>query len=496
MAVRDVIIVQRGDGKRGGSPAARFAAAIVTGVVLLAVICLGPAQRADAAGPPDTMVNFWDDAAVRACLASSSVIGGETFGYLGLVHTAIYDSVVATRGGYEPLVYKLTAYRGGSAEAAVAASAHRVLLTLLPGQAAIANDAYAASLALIPDSKARQDGLAAGEAAALAVLATKEATGIDTTLNYAAPSPPQPGVWESVANPPLRAIGMYLGRLTPNFLPGAAQYRPAGPPKLTSDAYTIAFNEVKSVGAKNSTTRTADQTAAALFWSENPGAQLHKALRKFVTDHHLNIVEATRFMAMTSVIGAESLVACFEAKYKYVFWRPILAIRRADTDGNDQTVKDETWEALIPTVNHPEYPSAHACATPATALMIANFLGTDAIDFTMESTVAGRPTRHFATAAALSAEVQDARIWGGIHFRFSLDDGSAIGRSVYDYLSARYFKPSPGGLGPDSGLTAPGAPNTGNGEAAGSSAAFSWAISGLVVVLLGGYLIIRSRRRT
>ena len=196
---------------------------------------------------------------------------------------------------------------------------------------------------------------------------------------------------------------------------------------------------MKEIGSRTSTTRTAEQTLAARFWGEPPIQQAHGSYRRFITDHGLDIVDASRFMGMTTVVAADALIACFDAKYHYAFWRPITAIPVGDTDGNDDTAADPAWKPLIATPNHPEYPSAHACLTPAIGRVVARFLGTEQIDYTVPS-VAGREPHHFETVQDLQYEVGNARIWGGIHYRSAVEDGVKIGTKTVHQVLAHHFQ--------------------------------------------------------
>ena len=215
--------------------------------------------------------------------------------------------------------------------------------------------------------------------------------------------------------------GPYLKGLGPFSLRSADQFRPNGPPRLNSRRWARDYNEVKEIGSATSTTRTAEQTLAARFWAEPPVQQSGGSFRRFVLDHQLDIVDAARFMAMVSVTQADAFIACFEAKYEYTFWRPITAIRAGGTDDNAATIADPAWTTLLPgTPNHPEYPSAHSCFTPAAGRVVARFLGSRSIDFTVPS-VTGLGDRHFTHLQDLQDEVGNARIWGGIHFRSALD---------------------------------------------------------------------------
>jgi hypothetical protein len=168
--------------------------------------------------------------------------------------------------------------------------------------------------------------------------------------------------------------------------------------------------------------------------------QRHGSFRKAVLDHELDIVQAARLMAMLSATTADALIACFDAKYHYAFWRPITAIRAGDTDGNHATVGDPGWSPLLAvTRNHPEYPSAHECVAAAVGRVLARFLGTRQIDFTVPS-LTGLGDRHFATVSDLQDEVGNARVWGGIHYRTSIEDGRSIGRRTVRQVLSHHFR--------------------------------------------------------
>jgi hypothetical protein len=388
----------------------------------------------------DTFVAEWDAVGTQAFSAAalSPAEGYPLFAYVGV---AVYDAVMAVEGGYEPFAVDVRARRGASAEAAVAAAAHRVLVHYLPAQqATILDPAYTASLARIPDGPAEDRGVAVGERVARRWIDQRADDGFRAPADpYVPPNPPVPGVWIPTA--PTTPVGLYSAAMTPFGLDSADQFRPAGPPALGSRRWVRDYNEVKDIGSATSTTRTAEQTLAARFWGEAPVQQGRGALRRFVADHQLGIVDAARVMAMSSVAYADAFIACFDAKYQYVFWRPITAVRAGDTDGNPATVGDPSWATLLPgTPNHPEYPSAHSCLSPAAGRAIAAFLGTRRIDFTIPS-LTGLGDRHYATVRDLEQEVGNARIWGGIHYRSSVDAGVAIGHKVARQLLAEHFQP-------------------------------------------------------
>jgi hypothetical protein len=408
----------------------------VASVAIASQPVAGDAGRPASSGPPDTYVTDWDAIGVQAFSAAglTPAEGHTLFGYVGI---AVYDAVMAIEGGYEPFAVRVDAPDGASAQAAVAAAARRILLHHLPAQASIIEAGYTASLATIADGPAEDDGVAVGEHVAAQLLAQRADDGFRAPVTYTPPDPPIPGVWIPTGPTP---IGPYLGLMRPFSFDAADRFRPHGPPDLSSRAWARDYNEVKEIGSSTSTTRTPEQTLAARFWAEAPVQQARGSFRLFVEQHGLDIVDASRFMGMVSVVYADALIACFDAKYEYAFWRPITAIRAGDTDGNPQTVGDPTWSPLLAgTPNHPEYPSAHSCITPAGGRVIARFLRTSRIDFTVPS-LTGLGDRHFATVGQLQDELGNARIWGGIHYRTAVEDGIGIGTRVTNHVLAHHFR--------------------------------------------------------
>jgi PAP2 superfamily len=422
-------------------------------LMAVTIVVLGGAAASSAksqpSGSPDTYVTSWDATGTQAFSAAglTPAEGHVIFAYVAI---AVYDAVMAIEGGYDPFANDVDAPAGASPQAAVAASAHRILEHYLPAQeGTIIDPAYTTSLASIPAGQAKTDGVAVGEAVADLFIAQRSGDGFRAPVTYTPPSPPIPGVWlptPPASNPSMPPIGPYLGLMRPFTLDSADQFRPSGPPALDSKKWARDYNEVKAIGSSTTpiTLRSAEQTLAARFWAEPPVQQAHASFRKFILDHQLDVADAARFVAMVQVTYADALIACFDAKYHYAFWRPITAIRAGDTDGNDATVGDPTWSPLLPgTPNHPEYPSAHSCLTPAGGLVIASFLGTPEIDFTVPSVSAtSLGDRHFARAKDLEYEVANARIWGGIHYRSAVEDGVEIGKKTARNVLAHYFKPS------------------------------------------------------
>jgi hypothetical protein len=419
-----------------------------TRLALLAAGCLlvsslqtgaqSSSAKLEAPGSPDTYVAYWDRVGSEVFTLSPAE-GHVIFAYVAI---AVYDSVTAIKGGHEPFAVDVDAPDDASAEAAVVGAASTILAHYLPGQAATIGERRTASLLTIPDSAAKTNGLALGDTVAALVIAQRADDGFrDPDYVYDPPTSPIPGVWLPTAT--TTPIGVYLGHMRPFALKSADQFRPDGPPALDSKRWAEDYNEVKEIGSFASTTRTAEQTEAARFWAQLPVQQARGSFRKFVLDRELDVADAARFMAMMSVTYADGLIACFDAKYLYALWRPITAVRAGDTDGNDATVGEPTWTPLLPvTPNHPEYPSAHSCITPAGGLVIARFLGTQWIDFTVPSLGGGIGDRHFGTPSELEYDVANARIWGGIHFRSAVEDGAQIAKRTANYILAHNFQRS------------------------------------------------------
>jgi hypothetical protein len=418
-----------------------IASALLAAAVIVPGGAMSSTAQGQAGGSPDTYVTDWDAVGTQAFTAAglTPAEGHVIFAYVAI---AVYDSVMAIEGGYRPFATEVDAPAGASAEAAVAAAAHSILVHYLPNQApGLLDPAYTTSLATIPDGQAKTDGVATGEQVAALLIAERADDGFRAPVTYTPPDPPIPGVWIPTA--PTPPIGTYLGLMRPFSLASADQFRPSGPPELDRKKWARDYNEVKEIGSSTSMTRTDEQTLAARFWAEPPVQQARASFRKFVLGHHLDVVDSSRFMAMISVTYADALIACFDAKYHYAFWRPITAIRAGDTDGNEKTAGDPTWSPLLPaTPNHPEYPSAHSCITPAGGRVIARFLGTGNIDFTVPS-LTGLGDRHYDRVKDLQYEVGNARIWGGIHYRSAIKDGITIGKKTVAQVLAHHFQRSP-----------------------------------------------------
>ena len=363
---------------------------------------------------------------------------------LAIMHAAMFDSVNAIDRQYAPYAIDLSA-PGASPEAAAAAAAHLVMVTLVPTQQANLNAAYAASLAQIPDGAAKSDGIALGETVALELLALRSSD----DLTFIAPYTPGigPGAWQPTAPAFGPAVWVRWGNMTPFTLRSGSQFRPEGPPALTSSEYTADFNEVKSLGAVNSVTRTPDQTQMALFWLENSNFTWNRIARLAAAANNNTLVQNARLFALLNMAGADSIISGFETKYTYNFWRPITAIRAGDTDGNDDTEGDPNWTPLAPlpsfaTPAHPDYISNHAVYSAAAAQVLADFFGNDDFDYSVTtSTAPNSAFRSYNSFKQAAEECGASRIYVGYHFPTAVKHALNMGKQVGNFGFHHFLKP-------------------------------------------------------
>ena len=391
---------------------------------------------------PADAVLAWNTIAVNAALAAG------TFQVQGLIYTsyvqgAVYDAVVAIEGRYRPYIGHLQGPRTASVDAAVEAAAHGVLVHRYPAQAASLDAQYTAALAGVPDGPRKAAGVRVGTAAAADLLAARAGDGVDADVTYTFGS--GPGAWILPTDNTAAAFQTpqtpWVAVMRPFVIRRADQFRPGPPPALTSATYARDLNETQAYGSRTSTVRTPAQTETALFWTTNAIAADNATIRTLATAHHYDAARAARALAMSDMVESDALIACFDAKYHYGLWRPYTAIRGADTDGNPATTADPTWLPLVPTPNHPEYPAAHACGTGAQGDVLAALLGTRTIQTDITSAVTGT-TRHYATVAALDANVVDARVWAGLHYRTSGLVGVHLADRVAREALEDHFQPT------------------------------------------------------
>jgi hypothetical protein len=406
-----------------------------------AALCLASVMIPSQAVSTDAVLD-WNAHAADAIVTVGGQVPPRALIRLAMVHLAIYDAVNAIEGlPYESYASAPTVDRPASAEAAAATAAHDVLVALFPAQMADLDAKYVASLAALPDGAAKVNGISIGQQAATAILAARARDGRDDTVTYVPGS--GPGVW--VPTPPafLTAQAPETRFVQPFALNSGSQFRPEGPPSLASDEWARDYNEIKTLGPAVGSTRTPEQTDIARFWSDSPPLQWNRAWRTLSVARGLGLADNARYFAMLTTASADALIACWDAKYSYNFWRPVTAIRAGDSDGNPATAPDPAWIGLLVTPNHPEYPAAHGCFSGASTQTLKHFFGSDAIDFSIDSRVAGvvSPVRTYARLSDALREVLDARIYGGMHYRHSTRVGAKMGEQVSKYTTTHFFRP-------------------------------------------------------
>jgi hypothetical protein len=383
-------------------------------------------------------VSYWNEVAgktVTATSATSTTPEELRTSYavdIATVQLAVYDAASAIDGRYRPYaITPVAPANGASMDAAIAAAAYGALRALFPNRSAQYQAAYDSFVAGIPGGDARAKGLALGAEVAAGIVALRANDGRSVLLAPYVPGT-GPGQFRGV-NP----VNRFAPSIKPFALTSNDQFRPQAPPALSSATYAASFNELKTLGGAVSTVRTAGQLEAARFHTEPPALLWTRNLLRFATST-ADVAEAARLMAFIYVVQADASDACFEAKYFYQAWRPLSAVPLADVATNAATVSDATWTPVLPTPNHPEYPAAHSCASGSLGETLRLYYGTQQVAFSMDSAVTGT-TRSYATTSELPDEITSARVWGGMHFRFSTEAGAQLGVQVAQWTWARYF---------------------------------------------------------
>jgi len=366
---------------------------------------------------------------------------------VAMVQVAVFDAVNGIHREYEPYYVTERAPHGARADAAVVGAAYTSLKALYPSQAATFDAELAASLASLPganEAEAITRGLDWGEHVATLILNLRSTDGSSAIYPPYLGSTTTPGVWRSpptATNPDgtLPAILPQWRYVTPFALASPDLFRPGPPPALTSVQYANDVNETEAVGSAASTVRTAEQTQLALLWQAVGSVEMQGIALSCMP--HARLVDKARVLALVGLTGNDAIIAIFDAKYTYNFWRPYHAIRLADTDNNPLTTPDTTWLSLIyPPPRHQEYPSAHAMFTGSIMRVLARELG-DEHPFTLSSTAYPSFTWSFTRFSDAVAQVKEARIWGGLHFRNSVNVGGKMGVALGDYVVRNVLRP-------------------------------------------------------
>jgi hypothetical protein len=380
---------------------------------------------------------------------------------MGMVQGAVYDAVNAiTPKHHRPYLLKRRFAATASKDAAVATAAYMVLSNIVstvpasisfPTRASVLESLasqYAASLSAIPDSPFKTQGVKAGNAAAEAMIAAREGDGRFGPSQWVPNS--APGHWQPLVNPatgqPILDPTPWVGGVKPFLMQSSSQFRTAGPLALASAAYAAEFNEVKALGSINSAVRTTTQTYIARWWQSTPVASWNAVARDLIGQEEVNIADSARLLAMANLSAADAGINCWNDKYYWDFWRPWNAIPRAAEDGNPATTAEAGWTALI-TAPYPEHPSGHLCNDGAHVGVLRMFFG-DVIEGGYQITSASTflapsdpKTRTFGSFSQALAELIEARIWAGLHYRTGDVQAEQLGRNVANYMAANYFQP-------------------------------------------------------
>ncbi|PYJ94863.1 MAG: hypothetical protein DME23_24675 [Verrucomicrobia bacterium] len=370
-----------------------------------------------------------------------------------IVSAAVYDAVNGIDRHYEPIHVAANAPRGASQRAAAVQAAYASLVNLFPTQKPDLDAQLAVSLSAIAGDEAAENsqsvmqGIDWGQAVADAIWAWRSTDGFT-------PAPPAflggsaVGQWRPTPPAMAPGAGPQFAYMTPWAISSPSQFRPAGPPALTSARYTADFKETKSMGSASSSIRTADESIACQFWAGSSVTYFWNrvAVSLMGAERHTTLLEKSRLLALLNIALADAAIACWDAKYTYVFWRPVTAITLGATDGNPLTIEDSSWTPSIVTPAHPEYPSGHSTASGAAAALLAEFFGEET-SLSFDSDVMIGVTRSFTSFSAALDEIKDARIFGGIHFRAACNDGQATGQQVANYILKNSLLPLHGKRG-------------------------------------------------
>jgi hypothetical protein len=390
-----------------------------TTVAVLAAANLAPAMAQ--ATKPVSQVVQWNRtllAVVRTPGAQPATIHPTRS--FALMHAAIYDAVNAIDGTHKPYLVRLSASHFASQEAAASAAAHEVLVKLYPNFQTTLDAQLQQALAQLPNSG--------------------KADGVNTGNTVAQPIPyifgSAPGDYQSTSpNFPKQPQFTHWSRVTPFALESANQFRPGGPPALTGDRYSDAFDQVKSLGIAGGTTATADEALTGRFWNGAIQNYWNEIAQTASVAHNLTTAENARLFALLNLSFADGVIAFYDAKYTYNFWRPVTAIRAAATDGNPETEADPNWLPEVGnTTPDPSYPGAHAVISAAGAEVSTSFFHKDHFEFSVTSEVMAGVDRSFASFSAAAEEATLSRIFAGVHFLFDLTTGQRLGSDVADFV--------------------------------------------------------------
>ena len=383
------------------------------------------------AGAPGARADVVTDANARAAeVASRNPATPIAVRMMAIVQVSVFEAANAITARYPAFRVKVAAAPGASVDAAVAAATRTALLKLMPPQQSAIEADYQAALKSVPEGPAKSDGIAVGERAATAVLASCAEDGAMAPNTYRPHT--TPGVYVPTVFPAVP----HWGKRKPWVLTSGDQFRPGPPPSLSSDTWKRDLAEIKAIGGKTSTQRTPEQTAIAQFWEATAPAVYWPVARSVATAPGRDVTDNARLLALAGMAMDDALISVFDAKYTYNFWRPVTAIRNAEGDA-----RDPAWTPFIDTPMHPEYPCAHCIVSTSLGAVLQSELGSGpSPKLTSASSTAGGAVRTWNSVAEFWQEVAVARIYDGVHYRFSTEAGTAMGKKIGELAAKRIPK--------------------------------------------------------
>ena len=403
-----------------------------------ALLTLGTALAVQA-----DVITDWNSAALQAIRGNRTSPPVASRG-LAILHASMYDAVNGISRTHETYRVPSRVPASASKEAAASAAAHTVLLSLFPTNASSFDALHAAILDGIPNGPRKQMGVRWGNLVANRMLALRANDGAGQMVDL--PTLSGPGYW--IPTPPANAsyVLPQWGFVTPFAMANSSQVRSSGPPALDSAKYAADFNEVKALGAASGSTRTDDQSEIARFWADGAGTETPPGhwnhIAQDVSSALGNTMEENaRLFCLLNLAMADGAICAWDCKYTFYNWRPVTAIRNADTDGNPDTEPDSAWSSFIGTPPFPDYVSGHSTFSASAATVLAMFYGTDNIPFTTGSDFLPGVVRSFDNFSAAANEAAVSRVYGGIHFRFACEDGVDAGISIGEWTFTHYLQP-------------------------------------------------------
>ena len=401
----------------------------VPAAILGAWIAVGAHAPASA-----NVITDWDEKAVA--FLQPRMVPPVAYRAMAIVHIAMFDAVNSIEPLYQPYYAQYQVMGETSKDAAAAAAAGAVLTQLLPDISSEIQAALRNYLSAIPESDAKSNGVKLGDAVAAKTLEARDNDGSSTADAY------RPVTTPGAYIPTALTVAPHWPDLAPFAMTSPSQFRPKPPIALESDQWAKDYNEIKELGAKNSSKRSPRQTEDARFWLLTGPLSTHPLHRQVAMRKEMSVIDSARFMAVITAAEADAMIAVLDAKYKYAFWRPITAIRNGDIDGNAATEREATWQPIDNTPMHPEYPCAHCIVSSTVASAVEAMLGTAEIpEVTMTSPTAPGVTHRWTNLHAYADEVSAARIAAGFHYRFSTVEGEEMGRQIGVHVVKTIMQP-------------------------------------------------------